>query len=57
MEESIKGIINILEQFRENQVHFAKTISSLPDQVLTYNEVAASKIDRMLAAFKDKAGQ
>lgn len=57
MEESFKGIINILEQFRENQVHFAKTISSLPDQILTYNEVAASKIDRMLAQIKDKTGQ
>jgi hypothetical protein len=57
MEESFKGIINLLEQFRENQIHFAKTISSLPDQVLTYNEAAASKIDRMLTAFKDKTGQ
>ncbi len=56
LEESFKNIIQILDQFRENQSRFAKTIASLPDQVLTYHEAAASKIDRMLTELKDKSG-
>ena len=48
LEESYKGILQLLDQFRENQNHFAKTIASLPDQILAYNEVAPSKIDRQL---------
>ena len=57
LEESYKGILQLLDQFRENQNHFAKTIASLPDQVLTYNEVATSKIDRQLAELRDKASK
>jgi len=57
LEESYKGILQLLDQFRENQNQFAKTIASLPDQILTYNEVAASKIDRQLAELRDKAAR
>jgi len=53
IEESVNGILQLLEQFRENQVHFAKTIASLPEQVLTYNQVAAAKIDRQLNELKE----
>ena len=53
MEESLKGILELLDQFRENQIHFAKTIASLPEQVLTYNQVAAAKIDQQLAELKE----
>ncbi len=56
LEESYKGILQLLDQFRENQNHFAKTIASLPDQVLTYNEVATSKFDRQQPELKDKTG-
>lgn len=56
LEESYKGILQLLDQFRENQNHFAKAIASLPDQVLTYNEVATSKIDRKQSELKDKSG-
>jgi len=54
LEDSYKGILQLLDQFRENQNHFAKTIASLPDQVLTYNEVATSKMDRQPTELKDK---
>jgi len=55
LEESFKGILQLLDQFHENQSHFAKTIASLPDQILTYNEAAAAKIDRKLSELiKDK---
>lgn len=55
IEESLKGILQLLDQFRENQIHFAKTIASLPEQVLTYNQVAAAKIDRQLTELKEMA--
>ncbi len=48
MEDTMKGIVQILEQFRENQSLLAKTIALLPDQILTYNEVAAAKIEKMI---------
>lgn len=57
LEESLTGILHLLEQFRENQVHFAKTIASLPEQVLTYNQVAAAKIDRQLTELKEITGK
>ncbi len=57
LEESFKGILQLLEQFRENQMHFAKTIALLPDQVLTYNEAAAVKIDRQLEELKNRIGK
>ena len=34
--------------FKENEKLFAKTIASLPDQTLTYNEAAISRIERKL---------
>jgi hypothetical protein len=43
LEGSYKGILHLLDQFRENQNHFAKTIASLPDQILAYHEVASVK--------------
>ncbi len=55
LEESYKGILQLLDQFRENQNHFAKTIASLPEQVLTYNEAAANKMERQLAELREKS--
>lgn len=52
MEESLSEIFQLLDKFRENQGLLAKTITSLPDQVLTYNEVAVAKIDRLLSDFR-----
>jgi len=52
MEESLTEIFQLLDKFRENQGLLAKTITSLPDQVLTYNEVAVAKIDRLLSDFR-----
>jgi methyl-accepting chemotaxis protein len=57
VEESLNGILQLLEQFRENQIHFAKTIASLPEQVLTYNQVAAARIDRQLAEIREMAAK
>lgn len=51
MEDSLKEIFQLLDKFRENQGMLAKTITLLPDQVLTYNEVAVAKIDRLLSEF------
>lgn len=51
MEDSLKEIFQLLDKFRENQGMLARTITSLPDQVLTYNEVAVARIDRMLTEF------
>jgi len=53
IEESLNGILQLLDQFRENQIHFAKTIASLPEQVLTYNQVAAARIDKQLTELKE----
>lgn len=55
LEESYQGILQLLDQFRENQNHFAKTIASLPEQVLTYNEAAAYRLDRQLAELREKS--
>lgn len=55
LEESLSNIFKLLDQFRENQTHFAKAIASLPDQVLTYNQAATAKIDRQLTELKDIA--
>lgn len=52
LEGSIQSIVQLLDQYRENQGLFAKTIASLPDQILAYNEVAATKIDQLLTDFK-----
>ncbi len=52
MEDSMKDIIQLLDKFRENQGLFAKTIASLPDQILTYNEVAVARIDRLMSERK-----
>lgn len=57
VEESLNGIFQLLDQFRENQAHFAKTIASLPEQVLTYTQVAAAKIDRQLSELKEMAAK
>lgn len=56
LEESFRGILQLLDQFHQNQNHFAKTIASLPDQILTYNEAAAAKIDRKLSELREKTG-
>jgi methyl-accepting chemotaxis protein len=53
LEESLNKIFKLLDQFRENQNHFAKAIASLPDQVLTYNQAATAKIDRQLSELRD----
>lgn len=55
LDESLSNIFKLLDQFRENQTHFAKAIASLPDQVLTYNQAATAKIDRQLTELKDIA--
>jgi hypothetical protein len=54
LEEIFSGIMSLLDQFRENQNLFAKTIASLPDQILTYNEVATAKIEQQLSEIRDK---
>ncbi len=48
--EDLKSVLSevfvVLEAFKENEKQLAKTISMLPDQILTYNEVAATKMDK-----------
>ena len=55
--ENMKDVFHetyeLLNQFRENEKILAKTISMLPDQVLTYNEVAVTKIDKQLEEIKE----
>lgn len=52
VEEIFKGILSLLDEFKENEKLLAKTIVMLPDQVITYNETAANKIGMQIDEVK-----
>jgi len=44
----LKEIYDILESFGENEKIMSRTISSLPDQFLTYSETASARVDNKM---------
>ena len=60
MDEVFKGVLGLLDEFKENEKQLAKTIVMLPDQVITYNETAANKIgmqiDEIKRLFRNNSG-
>lgn len=49
---SYREILALLEEFRQNQMLFARTISALPEQVMAYNEAASARLEHRLAMMK-----
>ena len=47
-------MLKVVDTLKEHQQMFAKTITMLPDQMLTYQETAAAKMDKQLAEIKTK---
>lgn len=54
MKGLLEDLFALIGTFKENQQMFAKTITMLPDQILTYNEAAATKMDKQLEEIKAK---
>ncbi len=52
IQNALKEVFLMLDTFKENERLLAKTIAMLPDQALTYNEAAATKIDKKLDEIK-----
>jgi gas vesicle protein len=52
MDGILKEIFVIMDEFKENEKMLAKTIVTLPDQLLTYNETASTKINKQLDEVK-----
>lgn len=53
VKDALREVFILLESFKENERVLAKTIASLPDQTLAYNESAAAKVDRQLNEIKE----
>lgn len=53
MENILEEIYTLLNTFKKNEDLLSKTITTLPDQVLTYSETAASKMDKQLNEIRD----
>jgi len=52
MQDVMKDILEIMDDFKENEKILAKTIVMLPDQVLTYNETASAQVGKQLEEVK-----
>jgi methyl-accepting chemotaxis protein len=52
VQEVLGEIFLMLDSFKDNERILAKTIAMLPDQTITYNEAAASKINKQLDEIK-----
>jgi len=44
----MKGVMEIINEFKENEKIFAKTIVMLPEQITAYNETAAAQMSKCL---------
>ena len=44
----LKEIFTIMDEFKENEKLLAKTITMLPDQMITYHENASAQINKQL---------
>ena len=53
IEGLIRDIFTLLESFKENEKILARTIASLPDQTLAYNEASVSMLGKQLDDLKD----
>jgi len=52
VEEVLKEVYDIMDDFKENEKILAKTIMALPDQVIAYNETAAAQVEKQLDEVK-----
>lgn len=52
MQGVMKDILELMDDFKENEKMLAKTIVMLPDQVITYNETAAVQMGKQLDEVK-----
>ncbi|HOQ38077.1 MAG TPA: methyl-accepting chemotaxis protein [Acetivibrio sp.] len=52
VEEVLKEVFDIMDDFKENEKILAKTIMALPDQVIAYNETAAAQVEKQLDEVK-----
>lgn len=50
--EVLKDIMAVMDDFTENEKNLAKTIISLPNQVIAYNETAAAQVEKQLDEVK-----
>lgn len=48
----MKGVMEIINEFKENEKIFAKTIVMLPEQITAYNETAAAQMSKQLDEVK-----
>lgn len=53
LDEVLRDVMNMLSAFKENEKAFARTIAMLPEQVLTYGEATASRLDKRFDELKD----
>ncbi|MDQ2087122.1 hypothetical protein RBH29_11865 [Herbivorax sp. ANBcel31] len=52
MDNVLKEVFVIMDEFKENEKMLAKTIVMLPDQVITYNETASAQMNKQLDEVK-----
>ena len=45
---SLKGILEIMEIYKENEKDFARTLKMLPDQIIAYNEATTENLGKTL---------
>lgn len=52
VEEVLKEVFVLMDEFKENEKIFAKTIMALPDQIMAYNETAVAQVEKQLDEVK-----
>jgi DNA anti-recombination protein RmuC len=52
VEEVLKEVFVLMDDFKENEKILAKTIMALPEQVVAYNETAAAQVEKQLDEVK-----
>ncbi|GAE88889.1 hypothetical protein JCM21531_2371 [Acetivibrio straminisolvens JCM 21531] len=52
VDNAMKGIMEVMDEFKENEKIFAKTIVMLPEQITAYNETAAAQMNKQLDEVK-----
>jgi hypothetical protein len=57
VEDVLKEVLTMISAFKENERALAKTIAMLPDQFLTYEEAAVSRINRRFDELKQAIGK
>jgi methyl-accepting chemotaxis protein len=57
IDTALKGVMNSLENFEENEKSLAKTIALLPQQVMAYNKVASDQMQEKLDELVNTVGK